>query len=211
MSPAKTAELTMILPQRALHSIQYIINLWAAPYSMLNPPYPPWDLSLSHLMSCINIITAGVVFNAQILSNLHQISLGSSSLAIYLILNTSTALSFRLLYFSLIDQITIKTTNHECRLYWCLTEFIDWRYSQLCCIFDPSCKLAPLPSLQFTSPPLLCVTKYRSIHYIQCVTGGGGGGLCRDHIHCVFDQIPNLQNYFSTSNKNLGGEEASDR
>jgi hypothetical protein len=25
-------------------------------------------------------------------------------------------------------------------------------------------------------------------------------------IHCVFDQIPNLQNCFTTPNKNLGGE-----
>jgi hypothetical protein len=30
-------------------------------------------------------------------------------------------------------------------------------------------------------------------------------------IHCVFDQIPNLQNCFITPNKNLGGEGASDR
>jgi hypothetical protein len=30
-------------------------------------------------------------------------------------------------------------------------------------------------------------------------------------IHCVFDQIPNLQNRFTTLNKNLGGEGASDR
>ncbi len=38
---------------------------------------------------------------------------------------------------------------------------------------------------------------------IQCVTGGGGEGtgLCGEHIHCVFDQIPNLQNCFSTLNK----------
>jgi hypothetical protein len=29
---------------------------------------------------------------------------------------------------------------------------------------------------------------------------------CTGVIHCAFDQIPNLQNYFTTSNKNLGGE-----
>ncbi len=29
-----------------------------------------------------------------------------------------------------IDQISIKTPNPKCRLYWCLIEFIDWRYSQ---------------------------------------------------------------------------------
>ncbi len=31
-----------------------------------------------------------------------------------------------------IDQITMKTPNTKCRLYWCLTEFIDWRNSQSC-------------------------------------------------------------------------------
>ncbi len=30
------------------------------------------------------------------------------------------------------DQITIKTPNPKCRLYWCLIGFIDWRYSQSC-------------------------------------------------------------------------------
>ncbi len=33
------------------------------------------------------------------------------------------------------DQITIKTPNHKCRLQWCLIEFIDWRYSQSCWYF----------------------------------------------------------------------------
>jgi hypothetical protein len=28
------------------------------------------------------------------------------------------------------DQISIKTPNPICRLYWCLIVFIDWRYSQ---------------------------------------------------------------------------------
>jgi hypothetical protein len=27
-------------------------------------------------------------------------------------------------------QITVKTPNPKCRLYWCLIEFIDWRYTQ---------------------------------------------------------------------------------
>jgi hypothetical protein len=29
-----------------------------------------------------------------------------------------------------IDQITLKTPNPKCRLYWCLTEFTDWTYIQ---------------------------------------------------------------------------------
>jgi hypothetical protein len=33
------------------------------------------------------------------------------------------------------DQITIKTPNPKCRLYWCLIEFIDWRYSESCWYF----------------------------------------------------------------------------
>jgi hypothetical protein len=42
------------------------------------------------------------------------------------------------------DQISIKTPNPKCRLFWCLIEFIDWRYSQSCGIFDPSCELTHL-------------------------------------------------------------------
>jgi hypothetical protein len=38
-----------------------------------------------------------------------------------------------------IDHITIKTPNPICRLYWCLLEFIDWRYSQSCWYFRPLC------------------------------------------------------------------------
>ncbi len=30
------------------------------------------------------------------------------------------------------DQISTKTPNPKCRLYWCLIEFRDWRYSQSC-------------------------------------------------------------------------------
>ncbi len=33
------------------------------------------------------------------------------------------------------DQISIKTQNPKCRLYWCSVEFIDWRYSLL--VFSP--------------------------------------------------------------------------
>jgi hypothetical protein len=35
-------------------------------------------------------------------------------------------------FITIMDQITIKATNPKCRLYWCLIEFIDWRYSQSC-------------------------------------------------------------------------------
>ncbi len=36
------------------------------------------------------------------------------------------------------DKITFKTPNPQCRLYWCLIEFIDWRYSQSCWYFRPA-------------------------------------------------------------------------
>jgi hypothetical protein len=35
------------------------------------------------------------------------------------------------------DQITMKTPNPKCRFYWCLIDFIDWRYSQSCWYFRP--------------------------------------------------------------------------
>ncbi len=43
-----------------------------------------------------------------------------------------------------IERITIKTPNFKCRLYWCLIEFIDWRYNQTRRVFDPSCERVPL-------------------------------------------------------------------
>jgi hypothetical protein len=35
------------------------------------------------------------------------------------------------------DKISIKTPNPKCRLYWCLIEFLDWRYSHVG-IFRPA-------------------------------------------------------------------------
>jgi hypothetical protein len=40
-------------------------------------------------------------------------------------------------YSKSMEQIAIKTPNPKCRLYWCLIEFIDWRYSQPSCYFRP--------------------------------------------------------------------------
>jgi hypothetical protein len=36
-----------------------------------------------------------------------------------------------------IDQISIKTPKPKFLLYWCLIDFIDWRYSQSCWYFRP--------------------------------------------------------------------------
>jgi hypothetical protein len=120
------------------------------------------------------------------------------------------------------DQITIKTPNSKCRLYWCLIELIDWRYSQSCWYFRPLLwTSAPLTfSLVHLPPPPLFLCEISTgvwIYSVQCVTGGGGIRLCGEHraatgvIQCVFDQIPSLQNCFTTPNKNLGGEGTSDR
>ncbi len=75
-----------------------------------------------------------------------------------------------------IDQITIKTQNPKCRLYWCLTEFIAWRYSQSCWYFLPLLwTSAPQPSHWFIYPPsLLRVNKYRGTCTHTVCNGGGG-------------------------------------
>jgi hypothetical protein len=70
----------------------------------------------------------------------------------------------------------------------------------------------PNPSHWFTPPPTPRVNKYRGVCiYTVCNRGGSGCVETSGVMHCVFDQIPNLQNCFTTPNKNLGGEGASDR
>jgi hypothetical protein len=69
--------------------------------------------------------------------------------------------------------------------------YTDWRYSQLFWYFRPS------------------FVNYCSLTCIYTVCTSGGIGLCGEHIqewswHCVFDQFLNLQNCFTTPNKNLG-------
>jgi hypothetical protein len=90
------------------------------------------------------------------------------------------------------DQITIKTPNPKCRLYWCLREFID---SQPCWYFRPL--LGTSASLTFSlvdlpPSPLPCMNKYRGMYeFIQCVTAGGEGWdqvvwrASTGVIHCV--------------------------
>jgi hypothetical protein len=91
------------------------------------------------------------------------------------------------------DQITTKPPNHKVRLYWCLLEFIDWRYSQSCRYFRPLMwTSAPLTFSMVCLPPpspLPSVNKYRGIN-----KRGGGDRVvwraCTGVIHSVFDQIP---------------------
>ncbi len=87
------------------------------------------------------------------------------------------------------DQITIKTPNPKCRLYWCLIDFIDWKYSQSCCYFRPALRsIAPLTFSLVGSPTLPLFPVWISTYTVvftrlQCVRGGGvwahskGGGL----------------------------------
>ncbi len=86
-------------------------------------------------------------------------------------------------------QITIRTPNLKCRLYWCLIEFIGWRYRQSCRYFRPLlCTSASnfLTGSLPPSPPSLCMNKYRGT-----VCNGGGGGdwvvwrASTGVIHCV--------------------------
>ncbi len=66
-----------------------------------------------------------------------------------------------------------KTPDPKCRLYWCLIEFIDWRYSQSCWYFRTALwSIAPLNLLSGKlSPrsPLHCVKS------VQCVRREGRG------------------------------------
>ncbi len=108
----------------------------------------------------------------------------------------------------------------------CLTDFIDWKYIHswfVVCIFHPACELLPpwKKELYFTCVvlPLYCTFSLTSspippfpMYSIcrQCVTVGGGGGWgvlkCGPYsagvLHSVSDQIQNLQNCFTTPNKN---------
>ncbi len=65
----------------------------------------------------------------------------------------------------------------------CLSEFIDWRYSQSCWYFLPSFVNYCLsnPSLWFNSFPLPCVNKYTvytNTLYMWDVCGSGPGTRC---------------------------------
>ncbi len=98
-----------------------------------------------------------------------------------------------------------KEPNPKCRLYWYLIEFMNWRSSQSCRYskyFQPHLwNIAPSNIITGSPPPHPpCVNKYRSIPCITIYTvykgGGESGCVWRAYtgvIHCVFDQIPNLQ------------------
>ncbi len=120
----------------------------------------------------------------------------------------------------IMDQITRKTPNPKCRLYWCLTEFIDWRYSQSqsCWYFWPLMWTKGPLTFSLVHPPLPPFSVWISTGvciYTVCDGRGRGSGcdesIYRSYTHSVFDQIPNLQNWYTTLNKNREWERASSR
>ncbi len=61
----------------------------------------------------------------------------------------------------------------------CLSEFIDWRYSQSCWYFRPSfVNCCPSPLLSGSTLPLPCVNKYTEYTYSVC-KGGRKYGVLR--------------------------------
>jgi hypothetical protein len=73
--------------------------------------------------------------------------------------------------------INYKDTKTKCCLYWCLIEFIDWRYGQSCWYFRP-CFVNYCPSnLLYGSPPppLPPFPKSKYSIYRQYVAGRGWG------------------------------------
>ncbi len=81
--------------------------------------------------------------------------------------------------------INYKHTKTKCRLYWCLIEFVDWKYSQSCWYFRPSfVTIAPLTfSLVHIPPPTLSKVK---VQYIQTVCGWEGAGWCWVVLETIF-------------------------
>jgi hypothetical protein len=81
------------------------------------------------------------------------------------------------------DEGTIKTQNPKCRLYWCLIEFIDWRYSQSCWYFRPLCELVPLYLLSDLPHPSPTSQSKRTVY--ETVFGCGGGGWGGVELCCI--------------------------
>ncbi len=105
-----------------------------------------------------------------------------------------------------------------------LTDFIDWRYiHSVVCIFDPACELLPpwtkelylctVAPLLYLLSDLLSPPPLSNVQYMQTVCDCGGrwgwGDVelcCRPYsagvLHSVSHQIQNLQNCYTTPNKN---------
>ncbi len=114
--------------------------------------------------------------------------------------------------------INYKDTT-KCRIYWCLIEFIDWRYSHSCWYFRTSFVNNCPSNLLSGSPPPPKV----KVQYIQTVCGWEGVGPGGALLSCAGDHIPPYRSlplcfwpdsepttllHYTTPNKNLGGEGA---
>ncbi len=97
--------------------------------------------------------------------------------------------------------INYKDTKSNCRLIWCLIEFIDWRYSQSCWYFRPSFVNNCPSNLLSSSPPHLYPLPKVKVQNIQTVCGWEGVGVLSCVGDSVSDQIQNLQNCYTTPNK----------
>jgi hypothetical protein len=75
-------------------------------------------------------------------------------------------------------------------------------------------KIFPLGSISYCTSTSLRTACLPYLYCTVCNRGEGDRVVWRSSagvIHCVFDQIPNIQNYYTTPNENLGWEGASDR
>jgi hypothetical protein len=103
----------------------------------------------------------------------------------------------------------------------CLKDFIDWRYIHSWLVFSTQLvKCCPHGRRNYTCVVYFCPSTFSltsppsplpklNEQYIQTVCGcGGGGGVelcCRPYsgvLHSVSGQVQNLQNCFTTPNKN---------
>ncbi len=114
-----------------------------------------------------------------------------------------------------IDEGTIKTTNPKCRLYCCLIEFIDWRYSQPYWYFRPLLWTdVAICTFSLTPPPLPSQSKRTEYTDSVWLWGVGGGGVFScvvDHILQEFNTLFltrfNQQNCYTIPNKNTSKDD----
>jgi hypothetical protein len=73
------------------------------------------------------------------------------------------------------DQITIKTPNPKCRLYWCLNRVYRLEIQSVMLVFStPLVNYRPSNLLPGSPPPPSSPSLGENVQgYIQCVTGGG--------------------------------------
>ncbi len=119
---------------------------------------------------------------------------------------------FSIIFFCICETRSSKTSNHGLNIYietkakcrhlkkWpengfcgrCLTEFIDWRYSQSCWYFRPSfVNCCPSNLLVVQLSPLPCVNKYTYL-YTRCIVCKEGGVISWDS---PFNKVVNISDY----------------